>query len=220
MLKRTVIILVLIMSLILAFGACSCAPTPSESPAESPSELSSESPPETPSTPTSTISNQYGILTEINGGVTVLPAGSTNWIEAEVGMLLETGDRIKTEANSSALITFFEGSTTKLQQDTEISIEELSITLETSSTTISLDQKIGKTRSRVTKLLDTGSRYEVTTASGSAVVRGTEYETEVFDEGTTIVRVYEGSVQAEREGQYKTVYEGYQGSWSAAGYDS
>ena len=210
MTKRTLIALILIVSISLISWGCTGTPSPSESPSEPLSEVPSESPPVNPATPTSTISNQTGIITEITGTVTVLVAGSTNWAEASVGMQLGAGDRIKTEADSSALITFFEGSIMELQQNTEISIAELSSISETKTSVISLEQKIGKTRSRVTKLLDTGSRYEITTASGSAVVRGTEYVTEVFDDGTTIVKVYDGSVRAEREGQYETVHEGYQ----------
>ena len=211
MMKHALIVTILIISLALALWGCSCTPTQPEIPSETPSELSpDETPSETPSTPTSTVSSQTGILTEISGKVTVLTAGSTNWTEAEIGMQLEAGDRIKTEADSSALITFFEGSTTELQPNTEMAIEELSIAVETGATTVSLEQSLGKTKSRVAKLIDPGSRYEVTTPSGSAVVRGTEYEVEVFSDGSAIVRVYKGSVRAEREGKQEIVNAGYQ----------
>ncbi|TET42958.1 MAG: hypothetical protein E3J66_02675, partial [Dehalococcoidia bacterium] len=174
--KRAVIVVVLVMSLALAAWGCTPAPGPSTT------------------EPTPTVSSEFSILTGLSGSVTVLPAGSTIWTEAQVGMNLTSGDRVKTGANSSALITFHEGSTIELQPDTEVGIEELTTSLETQSTTISLEQTIGKTRSRVEKLIDPASRYEITTPSGSAVVRGTEFTVEVFPDGTTVVTVIEGSV--------------------------
>jgi hypothetical protein len=109
-------------------------------------------------------------------------------------MNLTAGDRVRTGTNSSAFITFFEGSTMELQPDTEVGIEELSTSLETQSITVSLEQTIGKTTSRVEKLIDPASRYEIATPSGSAVVRGTAFTVEVFLDGTTVVTVIEGSV--------------------------
>lgn len=174
--KRAVIVVVLVMSLALAAWGCTPAPGPSTT------------------EPTPTVSSEFSILTGLSGSVTVLPTGSTIWTEAQVGMNLTSGDHVKTGANSSALITFHEGSTIELQPDTEVGIEELTTSLETQSTTISLEQTIGKTRSRVEKLIDPASRYEITTPSGSAVVRGTEFTVEVFPDGTTVVTVIEGSV--------------------------
>jgi ferric-dicitrate binding protein FerR (iron transport regulator) len=176
MAKRAVIVLVLAMSL--AFAAWGCTPSAAPSATE----------------PTPTVSNEFSILTGLSGSVTVLPTGSTTWTEAHVGMNLTSGDRLRTGANSSALITFFEGSTIELESDTEVGIEELTTSLETQSTTIGLEQTLGKTRSRVEKLIDPASRYEITTPSGSAVVRGTEFTVEVFLDGTTVVTVIEGSL--------------------------
>lgn len=174
--KRALIVVVLTMSLALAAWGCTPAPGPSTT------------------EPTPSVSSEFSILTGLSGSVTVLPTGSTIWTEAQVGMNLTSGDHVKTGANSSALITFHEGSTIELQPDTEVGIEELTTSLETQSTTISLEQTIGKTRSRVEKLIDPASRYEITTPSGSAVVRGTEFTVEVFPDGTTVVTVIEGSV--------------------------
>jgi len=174
--KRAVIVVVLAISLALAALGCTPAAAPSTT------------------EPTPTVSTEFSILTGLSGSVTVLPTGSTIWTEAQVGMNLTSGDRLSTGANSSALITFFEGSTIELQSDTEVGIEELTTTLETQSTAISLEQTIGNTRSRVEKLIDPISRYEITTPSGSAVVRGTEFTVEVFLDGTTVVTVIDGSL--------------------------
>jgi hypothetical protein len=88
-------------------------------------------------------------------------AGAASWTGAHVGMSLETGDGIKTGDNSTAKITFLDGSTIELEANTEIDIVSLEISTDTGSKTISLKQAIGSTISRVTKLVDSASSYEV-----------------------------------------------------------
>ena len=196
--KHALMTLVIIMSLILTSWGCTRTPPPS-------------TPPSTPTfTPLSTVSSQSGILTAISGRVMVLLAGSTAWTEAEVGMNLKAGDYIRTKADSSALITFFEGSTMELQPNTEVDIEELSAVLETGSTTISLGQTIGTTMSRVEKLVDPVSRYEIATPSGLAVVRGTKFKTILLPDKSTLVKVTEGSVNVSAQGVEKQARAGEQ----------
>jgi len=139
-------------------------------------------------------SDQYCIITRISGVVTVLPEGSNTWTEVEVDAQLRSGDRIRTSNNSSAVVTFFEGSVIELKSNTEIGITELIIEVGPKSTTISLEQAIGTTINRVQKLVDTASSYEIKTPSAVAAVRGTEYEVEVLSDSTTTVIVTEGSV--------------------------
>jgi PKD repeat protein len=150
------------------------------------------------------VSDQFAILTAMSGRVTVLLAGDVAWdeasVEAEVGMRLEAGDQIRTGANSTALVTFFEGSTIELNSNTEVSFQELSIVVETGSTTVSLEQTIGRTKNRVEKLIDPASRYELNTPSGAALVRGTEFIAEVFPDGTTGVTVTEGDTTIVAQG--------------------
>ena len=112
------------------------------------------------------------ILSITEGDVFVMKAGTDDWIEAQVEMSLEVGDTIKTGDGSGTEITFFDGSTIELQAGTEIEIASLDISTDTGATTITLMQTIGTTISRVTKLLDPASRYEIETPTGAAVVRG------------------------------------------------
>ena len=89
------------------------------------------------------------ILSITEGDVFVMKAGTDSWTEAEVGMSLEVGDSIKTGDDSSAEITFFDGSTVELQPGTEIEITSLDVSGDTGSTSVSLEQTIGATISRV-----------------------------------------------------------------------
>jgi len=125
-----------------------------------------------------------------------MKGGTDSWVEAQVGMSLEPGDSIKTGDDSSAEITFFDGSTIELEAGTEIEVVSLDISSDTGSTTITLQQTIGTTISRVTKLLDPASRYEIETPDGVAAVRGSVMKVQVTEteDGTTWVINIEGEI--------------------------
>ena len=150
------------------------------------------------------------ILSITEGNVSVMKAGTASWIEAEVGMSLGVGDSIKTGDDSSAEITFFDGSTIELQAGTEIEIASLDISADTGSTTITLEQTIGNTISRVTKLLDPASRYEVETPTGVVAVRGSVMQIYVIEDGTTWIINLEGDIWAVGEGVELQIPEGRQ----------
>jgi len=139
-----------------------------------------------------------------------MKAGTGTWTEAEVGMSLEVGDSIKTGDDSSAMITFFDGSTIELEAGTEIEIASLDISTDTGSTTITLEQTIGNTISRVTKFLDPASRYEVETPTGVVAVRGSAVQVYVIEDGTTWITNLEGDIRAVAQGVELQVPEGRQ----------
>ena len=110
-------------------------------------------------------------LSKAVGDVSVSNDGGS-WTGAHVGMSLDTGDGVKTGDDSTAQITFLDGSTIDLEANTEIDIVALEISSATGSKTITLDQIVGDTISRVTHLVDPESSYEIDTPSGTAGVRG------------------------------------------------
>jgi hypothetical protein len=179
---RKKLLLILVLSILMASTLVGCAPSPST----------------------------LTILSITEGNVSVMKAGTASWTEAEVGMSLEAGDSIKTGDDSNAEITFFDGSTIELQAGTEIEIASLDISTETGSTTITLEQTIGNTISRVTKLLDSASRYEVETPSGAAAVRGSAMQVYVIEDGTTWIINLEGDISAVAQGVELQIPEGRQ----------
>ncbi len=150
------------------------------------------------------------VLSATEGNVTAMKGGAASWIEAQVGMSLEVGDRIKTGNNSSAEVTFFDGSTIELRAGTEIEIASLGISTDTGATTITVEQTIGNTISRVTKLVDPASRYEVETPTGVVAVRGSAMQVYVIEDGTTQATNLEGDIWAVAQGVELQVPEGRQ----------
>jgi len=177
---------ILILSMLVASTLVGCGQASSN-------EGGAEEPPATP-TPSTPTSSTLTMLSITEGSVFVMKAGTDNWIEAQVGMSLEPGDTVKSGDSSSAEITFFDGTTIELQPGTEIEVVSLDISTDTGSTTITLEQTIGTTISRVTKLLDPASRYEVETPTGVAAVRGSVMIVRVFEDSTTWIFNQEGNI--------------------------
>lgn len=138
-------------------------------------------------------------LSAIDGDVSVLEAGTDSWSEGEVGMSLEDGDAIKTGDDSSAEITFFDGSTIELQPGTEVEIASLDIA-DSAYTTISLEQTIGATISQVVNIIDPASSYEVETATAAAAVRGSVMVVCVTSNGTTWIANQKGNIWTRAQG--------------------
>ncbi|MCJ7522043.1 MAG: FecR domain-containing protein [Dehalococcoidia bacterium] len=139
-------------------------------------------------------------LSVLGGEVEVSGPGSDTWRLAADGAIVEAGFRVKTAADSYAVLTFFEGSTVKLEPNTDIEIQRVEST-DSGGTVIALRQWVGKTWSRVVKMVDPGSSYEIETPSAIALVRGTLFETEVGRDASTTVRTTEGLVSVVAQGE-------------------
>lgn len=140
------------------------------------------------------------IVFSITGGnVSVMKAGTGSWAGAQCGMSLEVGDTIRSSDNSNAEIICFEGTTIELQAGAEIEIASLSIT-NTGSTTIVLKQTIGSIIFRVTRIIDSASRYEVQTPAATVALRGSATQVSVIENGTTWACNLEGDIWAIAQG--------------------
>ncbi|MFC2122447.1 histidine kinase N-terminal 7TM domain-containing protein, partial [Bacteroidota bacterium] len=142
-------------------------------------------------------------VTILRGSVEVMSQGLLNWQQGTDGMSLAEGTRLRTSSDAHALLTFFEGSTIKLEPNTDIEIQQINDT-EDEPATILLKQWMGRTWSNVTKKADSGSHYAIETPSAVALVHGTLFATEVDGTGITTVATTEGlvSVVAQDEEVY------------------
>jgi hypothetical protein len=158
--------------------------------------------------PSSTLAS--GCTLSILGGTVEIQAPAEDGIQQGTeGMTLDIGTRVKTAQDSYALLTFFDGSTLKLEPGTDIEIKQLERN-DGEAITIILKQWMGKTWSRVVKMADSGSHYEIQTPSAVALVRGTQFLTEVDEAGETKVRTTEGLVSVSAQGDEVFVPAGHQ----------
>jgi hypothetical protein len=118
-------------------------------------------------------------LSILSGSVDVIIPETNDTQPGTDGMTLDAGNRVKTSPDSTALLTFFDGSTLTLEPGTDIEIEQLELGDNQQTITIILKQWTGKTWSHVVKMADKGSHYEIRTPSAVALVRGTQFLTVV-----------------------------------------
>jgi len=128
-------------------------------------------------------------LVDISGVVEV-KQGET-WTTAESNMELYESDSVRTGENSSASIVIFKGSIIRLDSNTEVTLTEIIQQEEGNSVTI--DQEFGRTWSTVQGISGIDD-YEVQTPTAVASVRGTSFDVNVSENGTTIIGVIRGIV--------------------------
>ena len=116
-------------------------------------------------------------LTVVEGSV-VVSRGGAEFTYVRAGDVVVAGDTIRTGTASVAEITYFEGSSVRLEADTEIVVQSLRTTAD-GGTVVRMKQLIGRTWHVVTKLISGSSRYEVLTPSSTASVRGTVFAVDV-----------------------------------------
>jgi len=135
-------------------------------------------------------------LTVLSGDVTVRH-GSGDFAPAADGEVLSEGDAIRTGPDGRAVLTYFEGSTVTIEPATELAIDSANSTAD-GGTVVLMTQSVGRTWHVVTKLITSGSKYEVRTPASTASVRGTEFQVDA-DDATTTVTTTEGTVMAHVE---------------------
>ncbi|MFH1169298.1 MAG: FecR domain-containing protein [Chloroflexota bacterium] len=147
---------------------------------------------------------------DAKGSVELRMPGSTVWQDASDGMTLNAGSRIRTAPDAQAVLTFFNGTTITLEPGTDLVVETIEFSTESKSSVLVFKQWIGKTWSRVEKLADPGSRYEIQTPSAIALVRGTLFATDVDESGATTIETREGLVSVSSQGREVYVAPGQQ----------
>jgi hypothetical protein len=121
--------------------------------------------------------SRQATLTVLSDPVEVQRASGSR-VPGTSGMSLVVGDRIFTAAGASARVTFFQGTEVDVAAETEIMVQEVNQPSGGASS-VGIGQAVGSTVSRVTSLFNPASRFQVTTPSAVAVVRGTVLDVEV-----------------------------------------
>ncbi|MBE2221658.1 MAG: FecR domain-containing protein, partial [Anaerolineae bacterium] len=137
---------------------------------------------------------QTAVIQHVTGSVQVQIDGST-WKTITTNNVLSAGQRIRTGDLSQATLTFYDGSQAHLRANTEISIDELNaLRPEDGFRTVVLTQWLGDSDHQVAHRGDNGSRYEVKTAEGSGIARGTQFHVTVLPNQLARYIVNEGKV--------------------------
>ena len=133
-------------------------------------------------------------LVEFEGEVFIQKPEEDVWLPVEKDIPLEEGDRIKTGNQSCVEILMDDGSLLKLEQNSEITLSELSADHKTKRISSRMSLWFGRLLSNIVKFTHSRSRFDVHTPAMIAGVRGTEFVVETTDSEQTDVGVFEGQV--------------------------
>ena len=125
-------------------------------------------------------------------------AGSTGgWKALKKGNALSQGDKIKTGANSTAVLRWFEDNSVKLSPLTLVSITQLVKSGKTEKSELNMEK--GKMHVKAKKLSTQDSAFYLKTPVARAGVRGTEFTAEQIAGGEAIFIVLVGSIIVEAQ---------------------
>lgn len=114
--------------------------------------------------------------------------------DASTGVVLTPGTVIRTGDGGRAVIVFFGQAESRLDANAEITVAE-AVTASNGETNVRLELGTGRVWSRVLRLFDLGSSFEVKTSSVVATVRGTAFDVRANADGTSEVWVSESAVE-------------------------
>lgn len=146
-------------------------------------------------------------LDVISGDVMVMKKDGISWVTADDGMSLEQGSRVRTTDTSQASLVFSQGTTTKLEPETDVIIASLGDQSQTDPDVIVLKQQTGITWNQVKKS-DADCSFKIKTSSSDIAVHGTLFAAEVEESGETRVATTEGEVSVSAKGEEVSVFAG------------
>ncbi len=120
-------------------------------------------------------------LTVDRGFVEVRRASSNQWAVAASGNEVKNGDAVRTASDSAATIHVFGIGESRLAPGSEV------VLFVTTSTQINLHLSVGRVWTRLLRLLDLDSFFVVQTNSVVATVRGTAFDVQADETGSTVL---------------------------------
>ncbi len=121
-----------------------------------------------------------------------------NWMAVSSGDTVHSGQRLRTGADSSVTLVFFEGTQATLGPNTDLVLNKIDGDWG-KQLQVELIQNGGETDHQVVPLQGENSSYQVLTPSGSASVRGTSFSVLVDDTGLSLFTVDSGEVLVTNE---------------------
>jgi hypothetical protein len=138
---------------------------------------------------------QVARVKQVSGTVALRPAGAeafkaiTQERNVRVGSLLQTGK------DGRATLWWPDGTSLRVDPGSELTIERCRFDKRKDSLFSQFSLKAGRVWVHVVRMLSADSKFEISTPTATAGVRGTTFAVEVGQDGATDVFVYEGAVE-------------------------
>jgi hypothetical protein len=119
--------------------------------------------------------------------------GGAAFAAALTGAQVQAGDSVKTDTKGRASIQLPDGTLTRLASDTELTLNAAHFTKSGTLHDAKITEKVGRTLTTVQHLVS-GATFQVAGQSAVASVRGTRFEVYVKEDGTMIVKLFDGEL--------------------------
>lgn len=138
---------------------------------------------------------QQAEVTHLQGRAEVLAKGETAWKPLRVGSTLSMEDEGRTAEKSRVEIRLPDRSIMRFDQKTTFKMKNLLFDAQDGSREIQIQVPVGKTWANVRKAFGPKKVFEVASANAVAGVRDTVWRMNVATDQSTLIRVYEGTVE-------------------------
>ncbi|UCH34831.1 MAG: FecR domain-containing protein [Armatimonadota bacterium] len=161
------------------------------------------------------IVEMLAVVDERAGPVQVLRGGDAR--DATVGMLVRSGDLVRTGPQGLIGLHWADGSRIELGPNSELVVERCRANKVRKTRSTHFRLNLGEIWIRIRGALQPGSKFEVETPTIVAAVRGTVFGLEVLHDGTTRLEVYDGQVEIIGDGVAQSVESGRSGKCAVVG---
>lgn len=134
-------------------------------------------------------------VTLLQGKAEFLPKGETAWKPLAVGVQLSPEDEGRTGEKARIEIRLPDRSLLRFDQRTHFKMKSLFFDAQQGSREIKVEVPLGKTWANVRKAFGAKKTFEVASANAVAGVRDTIWRMNVETDQSTLIRVYEGTVE-------------------------
>lgn len=134
-------------------------------------------------------------VTFLQGRAEVLSKGQTAWTLLTVGSILSIDDEVRTGEKARIEIQLPDRSILRFDQQTAFKMKTIFFDAQEGSRDVKVEMGSGKTWANVRKVFGSKKTFEVASANAVAGVRDTIWRMNVGSDRSTLVRVYEGSVE-------------------------
>ena len=136
--------------------------------------------------------NAVATLTVFQPSVSVARSGGA-FADGKTGTVVLPGDAVKTDVKGRGAIQLPDGTLTRLASGTEITLTAAHFSKAGNLHDATITEKIGRTFTNVQHLVS-GASFHVSGPSASASVRGTKFEVLVNQDGSMLVKLFDGQL--------------------------
>lgn len=143
-------------------------------------------------------------VTLLQGRALLFKKGVKKSTALSQGDLLSQGDRVATDVKSRIEIKMPDNSFVRFDEKTTFTLESVSYDQNATKRDINVNMILGKTWASVPKFSGAKGRFEITTQTSVAGVRGTDFRMNVNEDNSAVLKVYEGEVAVSKRKDIKT----------------